>query len=86
MERAWLLWCAGCSLCALLAFAWDKAAARRGARRLPEARLLALALCGGGVGALLGMILFRHKTRRMSFWLAGWGGAALAAGAWLALR
>ncbi len=45
----------------------DKAAARSGARRTPETALLALAVIGGSVGGLLGMILFRHKTRKPAF-------------------
>lgn len=78
----WLL--AAGNLLALLAFAWDKAAARRGARRTPEARLLLLALLGGA-GALLGMILCRHKTRKARFWLAALAGCALAGAAVFAL-
>ncbi len=45
----------------------DKAAARRSARRTPETTLLAFAVIGGSVGGLLGMILFRHKTRKPAF-------------------
>jgi uncharacterized membrane protein YsdA (DUF1294 family) len=45
----------------------DKAAARSSARRTPETALLALAVIGGSVGGLLGMILFRHKTRKPAF-------------------
>ena len=85
MRRALLLWCAACSLFALLLFAWDKAAARRGARRVPESRLLGLALLGGARGVLLGMILFRHKTRKAGFWILASLGLGLLVGAWLAL-
>jgi uncharacterized membrane protein YsdA (DUF1294 family) len=83
VSAPWLLLAAG-NLLALLAFAWDKAAARRGARRTQEARLLLLALLGG-VGALLGMILCRHKTRKARCWLAALAGCALAGAAVLVL-
>ena len=43
----------------------DKRRAIRGARRVPEARLFLLALLGGGIGGLLGMYAFRHKTRHL---------------------
>ncbi len=45
----------------------DKAAAKAGTRRTPETTLLALAVLGGSVGGLLGMALFRHKTRKPAF-------------------
>lgn len=54
----------------LLAFVFmgrDKAAAKNAARRTPETTLLALAVIGGSVGGLLGMVLFRHKTRKPAF-------------------
>lgn len=45
----------------------DKAAAKASKRRVPERTLWKLALGGGGVGAYLGMIVYRHKTKHMSF-------------------
>ena len=45
----------------------DKAAARSGARRTRETALLALAVLGGSVGGILGMLFFRHKTRHAAF-------------------
>lgn len=36
-------------------------------RRIPEAVLLSLSVVGGALGALLGMMFFRHKTRHMVF-------------------
>ena len=55
------------NLCAVALYAWDKHAARRGTRRVPEARLHLLALLGGWPGAWLGQRLFRHKTRKAAF-------------------
>lgn len=45
----------------------DKQKARRGAWRIPEATLIWVAILGGSVGSLLGMYLFRHKTRHLKF-------------------
>lgn len=62
-----LLWLCIMSLISMLAMGIDKLKARRGARRIPEARLFLLALLGGGVGGWLGMYAFRHKTKHMKF-------------------
>ncbi len=45
----------------------DKAAAKAGARRIPEKTLFCLGLLGGALGGILGMELFRHKTKHASF-------------------
>ena len=45
----------------------DKQKARRKAWRIPEAVLLGTAVVGGSVGSLLGMDIFRHKTRHTKF-------------------
>lgn len=45
----------------------DKQKARRGAWRIPEATLLGSAIIGGSIGAIIGMHLFRHKTRHPKF-------------------
>lgn len=70
------------SAVALIAYGADKAKAQARRWRVPEAALLLLGFLGGAAGALLGMGLFRHKTRRWYFWavnLAGlvWQLAAL---------
>lgn len=47
----------------------DKLKAKGHGRRIPEATLLTLAFFGGSLGALIGMFLARHKTRKASFLL-----------------
>lgn len=48
-------------------FAADKRAAQRRERRVPEARLLGLALMGGTPLALVAQQVLRHKTRKEPF-------------------
>ena len=66
-----LLWLAVINLVAFVLMAADKSRAKRqGARRIPEKTLFLSALLGGSVGAILGMQLFRHKTKH---WYFVWG-------------
>ena len=51
----------------ILFFWLDKERARSGAWRIPEGKLLGLALAGGSPGAYLARHLFRHKTRKQPF-------------------
>ena len=51
---------------ALASFGVDKLNSKRGNWRIPESRLLALALFGP-FGAYMGMLLFRHKTHKSKF-------------------
>lgn len=59
------------SLVAFLYFAFDKLAAKKHRRRIPEKRLLMLTLLGGASGSLLAMCCLRHKTRHWYFWVVG---------------
>lgn len=45
----------------------DKLKARRRGFRIPEATLFIVAIIGGSIGSILGMYLFRHKTRHRTF-------------------
>lgn len=60
-------WCALWSVVLFAMMGADKRRARRNARRIPERRLFAVAAIGGAVGGLLGMRVFRHKTRHWYF-------------------
>lgn len=45
----------------------DKRKAKRNRWRTSEARLLAIAVAGGSLGAWMGMYAFRHKTQHLKF-------------------
>lgn len=74
------------SLAAVILYGIDKAAARRGERRIRESTLHLVAVVGGWPGALLARRWFRHKTRKQPFGRVLWGCAVLNIGlvAWLA--
>ena len=55
------------SLVAVGLTARDKRAARRGARRVPERTLLAVAVLGGAAVMLAAMRAIRHKTQHPKF-------------------
>ena len=45
----------------------DKNAAIKGNYRIPERTLMALSAFGGSLGAITGMLVFRHKTKHKKF-------------------
>jgi uncharacterized membrane protein YsdA (DUF1294 family) len=67
-----LLILASINVIAFLAFGWDKHLAETHQGRIPERMLLALALFGGALGAVLGQQLFRHKTPKQPFGTLLW--------------
>lgn len=69
MKELWLF----TNIISLLLFALDKLKAKTGSRRTSNKVLKAiLFLCP--MGALTGMLVFRHKTQQLSFWLWGLAG------------
>lgn len=51
----------------LLAMNIDKVKAKKSKRRIPEKTLFALVFLGGGIGGIIGMYTFRHKTKKARF-------------------
>ena len=45
----------------------DKRKAKRGKWRIAENTLLILVLLGGGIGGIIGMYKFHHKTQKLKF-------------------
>ncbi len=54
---------------AFIAYGIDKLKAKFRAWRIPEKTLWLLGLLGGAAGGLLGMQVFRHKTRHALFYI-----------------
>ncbi len=82
-------WTAGlygvASLVCFMAYAQDKAAARRGGWRTSESSLLLLGLVGGWPGAILAQRWLRHKSSKASFQAAFRATVLLNVGAFAAL-
>lgn len=68
MDSPVLIYLAAVNVLTFFAYGGDKLRAKMdGVRRTPEKTLLGLAVIGGSLGALLGMHVFRHKTRHWYF-------------------
>ncbi len=52
---------------AMFLYAWDKRRAIKHQYRVPEKRLLLMGALGGGIGSLVGMYVFHHKTSKRKF-------------------
>lgn len=55
------------NILAFLLMANDKQRARHNKWRIPEKTLFLTAILGGSIGSILGMQIFRHKTRHTAF-------------------
>lgn len=62
-----VLWLVAVNGLGFLLMGLDKWKARRGAWRIPEKTLFAVAGLGGTPGVMAGMQTFRHKTRHRKF-------------------
>ncbi len=71
-ENLYLILLLFMSVLTFLVWGWDKAAAIHDKWRIPERTLFILVFMGGAAGGVIGMLLFRHKTRKPHFRLALW--------------
>jgi uncharacterized membrane protein YsdA (DUF1294 family) len=67
MNKYILLLITAVNLYAFLLMYIDKRKAKKHQWRIPEARLFITAACFGSLGILLGMYIFRHKTKHWKF-------------------
>ena len=61
-----ILW----NIIVFLTYGTDKLCAIKGFRRISEKTLICFAFLLGGIGALLGMRCFHHKTKHINFKIA----------------
>lgn len=73
------------NLMAFIEYGRDKYKAVHAQWRISENRLLGYAVFGGGMGALLGMIRFHHKTRKFRFWIVNSFMIIIHVGIWIGL-
>ena len=64
-----LIYIAAVNLGGFFAFGIDKSRSVRAKWRIPEATLFSFAILGGGVGCILGMKIFHHKTMKPKFYI-----------------
>ena len=57
------------NILAFFVYGVDKYLAVKGKYRISEYSLFILSVFGGGIGSILGMRVFHHKTRKILFWI-----------------
>ena len=67
LTRFCIYYLIGINILTFLLYGIDKWKARKSKWRISERTLIGLAICGGSIGALLGVYLFRHKTHHKKF-------------------
>lgn len=67
LTKIFVLYLIGMNLYGFCLMGWDKKKARKDQWRVPEKKLLSVALFGGSLGCWIGMQEFRHKTKHRIF-------------------
>ena len=55
------------SMCCIIVMKIDKRNAERDKKRVPEKKIFYYSFIGGALGTLIGMYIYRHKTRKWYF-------------------
>lgn len=67
IEKNIMMYLVAVNILAFICFGVDKQKAKTHQWRISENTLLGIAVCGGSLGAICGMRLFRHKTKHPKF-------------------
>lgn len=67
LSRLFILYLIIINIISFFVMGIDKHKARKHAFRIPESSLFFLAIIGGAAGSSVGMYVFHHKTRHLSF-------------------
>ena len=67
IEQIFFIYISAINIIAFIMYGIDKALARAQKYRISEASLIFVAILGGALGALCGMFVFHHKTRKKKF-------------------
>lgn len=59
----------GINIISFILYGLDKEFAKRKSYRISEYTLLVFSFFGGGIGSLIGMKVFHHKTSKLKFWI-----------------
>lgn len=67
MEKIFIIYLLIINLITLIVFSLDKLKAKNNKWRISESILLLFSILGGSSGALVAMVLFKHKTNKLKF-------------------
>ena len=62
------------SFITMILYASDKSRAKRNKWRIKESVLLSFSFFGGAIGGMIGLYVFRHKTKHWYFVVVNWLG------------
>lgn len=68
-EISFLVYLICINIVAFVLFGVDKRKAEKKDRRISESFLLGISALGGATGALIGMIIFKHKSSKKKFYI-----------------